>query len=167
MSEIRVVGIDPGPVPGFVMRRYIAGGVADTHVVQVNHQLAPVIFRALLDQYPDIPTVVQIERFVVGRRAGASSSAKAGEQTRNLIGRLQELWENHDSTERGRLGGHWFQRSAANVKPWATNERLEAAGLLAPTEGMRHCRDAARHALFAACHDGGVPDPLSKKARTA
>jgi hypothetical protein len=50
------------------------------------------------------------------------------------------------------------------VKPWATDERLEAAGLLDLTKGMRHARDAARHALFTAVKDGGVPDPLSKHA---
>jgi hypothetical protein len=52
------------------------------------------------------------------------------------------------------------------VKPWATDERLAAAGLLDPTKGMRHARDAARHALFCAVRDFGLPDPLSAKART-
>jgi hypothetical protein len=85
--------------------------------------------------------------------------------TRDLIGTLQEVWEEHDSTAEGRRGARWFQRPAAHVKPWATDERLEAAGLLEATKGMRHARDAARHALFAACKDGGIPDPLSKRSR--
>jgi len=158
--NVRVLGIDPGPVPGIV----VLDPTGAVHAVQCSHDIATVLFAALLDQQPATPTVVQIEKFVVGRRAGASSSAAAGEQTRNLIGRLREVWETFDSSVNGRLGGHWFERTAANVKPWATNERLAAAGLLAKTEGMRHARDGARHALFAAVHGGHLPDPLSKKA---
>jgi hypothetical protein len=50
------------------------------------------------------------------------------------------------------------------VKPWATDTRLAAAGLMEPTTGMRHARDAARHALFAAVKTYGLPDPLSARA---
>jgi hypothetical protein len=50
------------------------------------------------------------------------------------------------------------------VKPWAVDKRLHAAGLLDMTAGMRHARDAARHALFCAVKDYGLPDPLSSKA---
>ena len=42
---------------------------------------------------------------------------------------------------------------------------MAAAGLLEPTKQLRHARDAARHALFAAVADCGIPDPLSRKAR--
>jgi hypothetical protein len=57
-----------------------------------------------------------------------------------------------------------YARSAADVKPWATDTRLQAAGLLDLTKGMRHARDAARHALFCAVCDFGLTDPLSRKA---
>jgi len=159
---VRVIGIDPGPVPGIVL----LDPTGVVHAVQCSHTVASVLFAALLDQQPATPTVVQIEKFVVGRRAGASSSAKAGEQTRELIGRLREVWETFDSSVNGRLGGHWFERTASQVKPWATNERLAAAGLLAKTEGMRHARDGARHAIYCAVHDAGLPDPLSKRKRS-
>jgi hypothetical protein len=60
-----------------------------------------------------------------------------------------------------------FLRAAALVKPWATDRRLTAAGLLDPTAGMGHARDAARHALYAAVHLQLTTDPLSKKTRVA
>jgi hypothetical protein len=54
-------------------------------------------------------------------------------------------------------------RPAGTVKTWATDDRLARSGLLAATSGMpKHSRDAARHALFTACKDLGMRDPLSK-----
>lgn len=158
-GDLRVIGIDPGPVPGFVLLDWADGSPA-IDVVQCSSRTAPTVLAALLEDRR-ATTVVQIERFVVGHRASRSSTAGAGEATRELVGALQQIWEDRDSTEQGRLGGRWFQRSAANVKPWATDARLDAGGLLEATKGMRHARDAARHALFAAVHDGGIPDPLS------
>jgi hypothetical protein len=51
------------------------------------------------------------------------------------------------------------------VKPWATDKRLTAAGLLAMTAKMADARDACRHALYTAVHDAGIPDPLSAAGR--
>lgn len=163
MTTARVIGIDPGPTPGMVLVRFNDGPFGVCHVVQCNHGVAASLFDALLNLDPHTPTTVGIEKFVVGRRSGRSSTPQAGAVTRDLIGALREVWEEHDSTQDGRLGGRWFMRNAARVKAWATDERLEAAGLLAPTKGMTHARDAARHAIYAAVHDAGVPDPLSKQ----
>jgi hypothetical protein len=165
MTDVRVIGVDPGPTPGMVLLRFNPGPFAVAHVVQCTHLVAPTLFEALLEIDPTTPTIVGTERFVIGRRSARSKSAKAGEVTRDLIGRLQEVWEAHDSTEQGRLGGRWFLRSAVQVKAWATDERLDAIGLLEATKGMTHAKDAARHALYAAVHDGKIPDPLSKRAR--
>jgi hypothetical protein len=56
-----------------------------------------------------------------------------------------------------------FVRPAVTVKKWADDRRLEKSGLLAATSGMpKHARDAARHALYTACHDLGFRDPLSR-----
>ena len=159
MSGLRhFIGVDPGPVPGFVhlQRR---GRRLDVDVLQCSAQVAPAVLYMLLNDcrssLGSAPAVVQIERFVVGLRSSRSSTAAAGEQTRDLVGRLQREAEQQPEVAI-RL------RSAAQVKPWATDARLEAAGLLDATKGMRHARDAARHALYAAVHDGGIPDPLSK-----
>ena len=51
-------------------------------------------------------------------------------------------------------------RKAADIKPWATNKRLEAAGLLGQITSMRHANDAGRHALYTASHDLYMEDPL-------
>lgn len=55
-------------------------------------------------------------------------------------------------------------RPARDVKPWATDTKLKAAGLrpeLFPA-AMKHSKDAARHSLFAACKDLGLRDPQSR-----
>jgi hypothetical protein len=90
------------------------------------------------------------EKFVPGRGAGARGAGAAA--TRMVIGELAVL------------PVAWIWRPAAMVKPWATDERLKAAGLWDMTAKMVDARDAARHALYAACHDAGLPDPLSKRA---
>lgn len=166
MTELRCIGIDPGPTPGFVVLHYF--GLPDSprravvDVVQCSHKITPLLFDTILDSNHGARTVVGIESFIVGRRAGRSSSAKAGAITRNLIGELERVWaETNYLPERS----YWYARTASRVKPWATDQRLEAAGLLAATKGMRHSRDAARHALYAAVKDGGIPDPLSKAGR--
>jgi hypothetical protein len=100
--------------------------------------------------------LIAIERFVVGPRSARSASAKAGQLTRDLIGALSALGEATPSNLQVKL------RPAAEVKPWATDKRLLAAGTPALI-GMRHAADAARHALFAAVKDCGIPDPLSNR----
>lgn len=164
MTSLRVVGVDPGPVPGIVMLDFeypgpVLGGRAS--VLQADHATAPLLFDALLRDRL-CRTVVQVETFVVGR--SSMKSGRPGAVTRDLVGVLQALWQNFDATRTGRLGGHWFQVPAGGVKPWATDERLEAAGLLEATKGMRHAKDAARHALYRAVKLGAATDPLSRKA---
>lgn len=151
------IGVDPGPIPGLVMitprpRRL------DVHAVQCTRGAATSMLWALLDQcretLGEAPALVQIERFVVGKTS--MKSGRAGEQTRDLIGRLQREADQQNNVR-------VVLRSASEVKPWATNDRLAHASLLEPTKGMTHARDAARHALYAACRDGGLPDPMSKE----
>jgi hypothetical protein len=160
-QRVRVIGVDPGPVPGMVILDYWPNGAQIADVVQCTVGAAPTLFRAVLED-GNLPTLVQIETFVIGR--GSMRSGHYGTVTRDLIVTLREAWASYDSMIRGRRGGHWLQRTASQVKPWATDTRLDAAGLLEATKGMRHARDAARHALFCAVHDAGVPDPLSRKA---
>jgi hypothetical protein len=163
--DLVVMGVDPGPIPGVAVLEY---GIDDAGVyrlieanaLQVSHGLAATVATALIDQHtrgvrpPELR--VAVERFVVGGRSARSGTAKAGEQTRDLIGELRHVAD---------VSGCWFiARSASEVKPWASDDRLAKAGLMACTHQMRHSRDAARHALFAAVKDGRVPDPLSKGA---
>ena len=93
--------------------------------------------------------VVAVEQFVVGR--GSMRAGHDGAVTRDLIGALQQI------------APLAYLRTASEVKPWASDLRMAAAGLLEPTKQLRHARDAARHALFAAVADCGIPDPLSRR----
>lgn len=148
------IGTDPGPIPGIVALTVWETGKLDTAVIQCSHGVASTIVNGLLDA-AHLPVTLATERFVARGRASAVQSI-----TRDLVGQLQEIAHSH--------GARFVQRSASEVKPWATDCRLQAAvlsgdsNLFLHTAGMRHARDAARHALFAAVKDGGLPDPLSK-----
>lgn len=143
-AYVRTIGIDPGPTPGIV----VIGADGDVlAVVQCSHEVLFLIVRDVLD--PDGRSLIAVERFVVRGRASADQSL-----TRDQVANAEALFP-----------GRVAMRSAAQVKPWATDARLEAAGLLEACKGMRHARDAARHALYAAVKDGGLPDPLSKEYR--
>lgn len=156
--EVLVVGIDPGPMPGLVALDYYPdGSIHEARVVQCTANAAEEALRGLLisrasQAYP----VVQIEKFVVGRRATRSSTASAGAETRRMVELLAHVAEEFDAQV--------HIRSASEVKPWATDARLEAGGLADLVKGMRHAKDAARHALFAASKNAGIPDPLSKRS---
>jgi hypothetical protein len=158
-----VIGIDPGPIPGIVRLQLDANWVGATcnafRVMDAQAlQISPDLIEPVLDMLAqDDQPVVAVERFVVGRRSALSSTPAAGARTRGMVG-VVEAWADRNSVR-------CISRSAAEVKPWATDQRLAVAGLLEPlTNGMRHARDAARHALFCAVKDYGMPDPLSSKA---
>lgn len=149
---LTVLGVDPGPTTGIALLTFMVDGWVPLgpDVVQCNAGIAVAVVRSLTIEPP---TALAVERFVVGPRAARSSTPVAGQITRELIGLLA-----------GVPAAQHVQRSAAEVKPWATDRRLDAAGLLAPTKGMPHARDACRHALFSAVRDCGLPDPLSKRS---
>jgi hypothetical protein len=145
----RFIGIDPGPTPGIVALDARGDLVA---VVQCTHEVMLPIVRDVLDVRGGL-ALIAVERFVARGRASADQAL-----TRDQVGSVMALFP-----------GRVVQRSASEVKPWATDRRLQAAvlpgdtSLFLRTAGMRHARDAARHALFAAVKDGGLPDPLSKE----
>lgn len=151
-----VIGFDPGPVPGICALLCEARGalIAPPVVVQCSQTIALPILRLMIQRAEPDPVLIAGERYVVRARAGRSRTSTAAQATRDLNGQLETL-----VNERVRV----VQRPAAHVMPWATNERLVAAGLWQPTVGVKDARAAARHALFCACHDLGVPDPLSRR----
>jgi len=147
-----VVGIDPGPMVGMV----------GFEATWATRSLAPVVIQCSWNAFDDVlaaivigDTVIAVERFVLAPISSRANTPGAGRATRVVVERCKRYAEI-------RLL-QCFERNAAEVKPWATDARLEVAGLLAPTKGMRHARDAARHALFAAVKDCGLTDPLSKR----
>lgn len=151
-----VIGIDPGPTPGVVRLNLVTRPQRPRELVGISFAQPPAA--DLLDTLTayaigDYVTVA-IERFVVGSRAARSAGANAGTQTREMIGWV-EAWADA-------YGHRVVRRSASEVKPWATDARLAAVGLIDPTRGKQHARDAARHALFCAVRNYGLPDPLSR-----
>ena len=167
VGDLRVVGIDPGPTPGVVVldlcdRADSEGRWLDyAHVAQVSVDLADSLLTSLLLAHhaPVGSALVAVEAFVHSRK-GRSGASRV---TRDLVPVLRATTSSY--------GAAFVERQASQVKAWATDERLDRAAfrvsdrwvnLLDLTKGMRHARDAARHALFAACRDGQLPDPLSK-----
>ncbi len=150
-----IIGVDPGPVPGIVVLSVWDNGEFDAHAIQCSHTIASTLVDGLVRNAGEEACLIAVERFVVGR--GSMRSRKDGVITRDLVGQLQRV--------SNVLGTTYTERTAAAIKPWASEERLALAGLLEPTKGMRHARDAARHALFAAVRDGGLSDPLSCQRR--
>lgn len=145
-----IIGIDPGPIVGACLLRLPPPGGRDWHaeIAQITPSGLWALIAGWIEAYPI--NAVAAERFVVGHRAARVNDPGASQAARDVLGGLQ-LAVPHSV--------HRIQRSAAEIKPWATDARLDAAGLLAPTKGMRHARDAARHALFSACRDFGARIP--------
>lgn len=145
-----VIGIDPGPTVGLAL----LGMSGEPLIVQCNWAAFDDVLIALTPNWHDVGLAV--EQFVTGRLTPRANDPGATRAARAVIDRCQ-----HYAREHAFL---CYLRSAAAVKPWATDERLAAVGLLAPTKGMPHARDAARHALFTGVKEFGWADPLSKAA---
>lgn len=159
LRDLYVVGIDPGPVVG------IAGLLLDQRLAVISVDVVQctdwAVLRVLEGLRPvdGVTMVLAGERFVVGPLAGRVATPAGGRAAREAMGGIAQWAHGHQL--------RYVERSAAEVKPWATDTRLDRAGLLKATKGMRHARDAARHALFAAVRDHGLVDPLSRRGATA
>jgi hypothetical protein len=154
-----VIGIDPGLTTGLLALVVGTGGLPAREAIAVQihgHGGVEPFVQSLIERDAgEGSSLLAVEAFVVGPRASKSASPFAGRITRNLVGELTAL-----AGPRVRV----FSRPAAVVKPWATDERLAAADLIVCTKAMPHARDAARHALYGAVHEGLMRDPLSRAA---
>jgi hypothetical protein len=153
-----VLGIDPGGTTGLAAVEY-----TEEHgyrlLAHIGYAMEPAgaaaAVEALAEEHGSPaglagPWWIAVERFVVSRRAGRSSTAIAGERARATIGALEAAFP-----RRVKL------RTASAMKAWnAGDHRLNAAGIR-PTQGRPHTRDAAGHALFFHVTCLGNPDPLS------
>lgn len=152
LSRPAVIGVDPGMTTGIALLE-LTGDARALSVELV--QCTPDIVRNIVRSFScGQVLLLAVEKFVVGPRATRSSTPAAGRITRELIVELADLDRELDCRV--------VLRSAAEVKPWATDARLKATGLSLP-KGMPHALDALRHALFAAVADCGIPDPLSRR----
>lgn len=146
-----VLGADPGPTTGLAAISITNTRITDVNLMQVTHGIARPLVAWLLSSAHADRIVFAVERFVVGPRAARSATPEAGRITRDLVGALHALAHARDARV--------IQRSAADVKPWATDVRLKAIGLEV-FKGMPDAKDAARHALYSAVRDCSLPDPL-------
>lgn len=158
------LGLDPGATTGLALINYNhVDGYAplSNHgclAEERDHVRAIMLARGLLG----MADILAAERFVVGRRAARSRSAQAGAAARDILGAVQQAARDADVPVRVKL------RSASEVKAWATDKRLKAAGLYdltARTISHHDARDASRHALMSLVFDLGCPDPLSSTYR--
>lgn len=146
-----IIGIDPGGTTG------LAVFVDDSwHLAQVTPELVTCALVGFADRW-GLPELIAVEAFVVGPRAARSSTPEGGRIARELIAAVG-FWGLDQ-------GVRVVLRKAADVKPWATDKRLAAAGV-PDIRGMPHARDAARHALYAGVRDLDLPDPLSSTHRS-
>jgi hypothetical protein len=125
-------------------------------VLQCDHHSAVPLVGMVLAAHdrPGYELVLVVEQFVVSTRAARSGTAEAGRITRAMIAELTDVPGNVTV----------LTQTAGQVKPWATDRKLAAAGLLTPTSKLPHARDAARHALFASVRRGTTRDPMSQAA---
>jgi len=145
-ATISVIGIDPGETTGMVIMQVRDREIVTWTALEVQNGGSVTILRALLDVATSRPHVA-LEDYVIRRRAGRSGTSRA---TVNLVDELEKVAAGD--------GASVALRPAATVKPWATDERLMAAGI--KIRRMGHARDAARHALYEAVNSGLLRDPL-------
>jgi hypothetical protein len=159
IDEFCALGADPGPTTGMALLHYREGLLISAEVYQCNATAAPGLLGYLLTRTRGQRVLAQIERFVPGPRSAKLRGTRAGATT-DVIDQLELVIR---ASLRPEIS--LARRSAADTKPWATDLRLKKAGLADLIPGMVHAADACRHAIFTACHDGGLPDPLSRRAR--
>jgi hypothetical protein len=157
---LMVIGVDPGPWTGICGLRYGADKriCAAPVLAEVVANGAVVMIGALVAQgrLAGVPVVIGYEAFVVGRRTSRSGAATAGLVTRNLCGQLETLGTEHVAV---------VSHSAAAITAWCNAERIHAAGLYQLIQKREHARPAAHQAVYTSHRWGGIPDPLSKKAK--
>lgn len=146
-----ILGVDPGETTGWAMLECLGHSGLVPVIGQLKGHGGTLYMLELLLEKADM---LAVESFVVGR--GSMRSGAAGAWTRELVGVLPALAEAR--------GKRWVLRTAAQVKPWATDKRL--AAVRANLVGLPHAADALRHALFSAVRDHGRPDPLGFVSRS-
>lgn len=155
--RLAVIGVDPGPSTGIVELLCDGPRFFTGRVIQCNAAATLSILDMMTQGMPAEPAIIlAVERFVDGRRSGRGNAPNAGRITRELVTSIEGRYSIVP-------GVSVVCHSASEVKPWANDGRLLQSGLWSGTLGMRHARDAARHALFTAVQRG-VVDPLSGRA---
>lgn len=157
MTAICALGIDPGPVPGFFLALWRPGErqCEWARAYQCDAISAPGLLSMILTTFGSQVTCGQIEEFRT--LGGAGTRGRYASVTRQMVTELTAIAADREVK--------LAVRHSSAVFPWASDKRLKAAGLYEATTALKDARAASRHCLFAAVHDGGLPDPLSKTSR--
>lgn len=151
------IGIDPGPTTGICVLNLDTARPGDAaEIYQCNARAASWLLCRICDRITGNTARAGMEPFI--RSRGPGTAMRPGQVTADQVAELNEYLTAY--------GVPCSAQRAGLVKPWATDKRLDAAGLLALTPGSTHARDAARHALYCAVWNCGYPDPLSRRARS-
>jgi hypothetical protein len=153
------IGIDPGLSTGMCFLDYQDGQLVGRTLLTADGSSAGIVLKAMLLAYHTEFSgnahlnrrIGSVESWVDGPPAGG----KPAVVTRQLVMELAEALE--------MFGYAVTLRSAGQVKPWATDKMLEAAGITgaAAFHGkQRDAFDAARHCLFGAKEAGVISNPL-------
>lgn len=143
------VGIDPGPSTGLSVVFWQPSTRSwEIEAFQCTASSVPFLLDSVLRSFD--ASIVAIEEFEVRRGSGGTTGKDA--DTTKLV-RYQAEQGCKD------LGVKYVVRKPGDVKPWATDKRLEKIGFpLGPK--FKDARDSARHALYAMIRLGLAPDPL-------
>lgn len=155
MTIVSVIGADPGPTTGLAIHDWADGKLVAFTILQVDGDSAQDVLEAVLVRRQQAigdyiaKRYAQVEPFVTGQSAG--TRGPKADYTRQEAFKLVEQLQ--------QWGYAVKLRKAADIKTWASDKRLRAAGILRPPEN-RHGNDGSRHALYTAIHDAYLPDPL-------
>src|SRR5690606_29266587 len=109
-----VVGIDPGPVTGLVRLDWSPGTPPRVFFAQADPDSARELVGSWVRHGDNVRLAV--EDYVIGNQTMKAGSQEAQRQTRDMLSWVRVT---HRAAS---------VRKAAEVKPWATDKRLEAAG---------------------------------------
>ncbi len=147
-------GIDPGPSTGIAILNFNDLEPSGWSVFQVDGDSAPWLIERILQDY--CPVIVAVEKFIVSNRPGTKGAD--AELTRSIANNVTPTVARVNTIIAGpRIVVR--ERRAIDVKPWATDKRLAKTDFPWGAK-FKDARDAGRHALFAAVHDGRERDPL-------
>jgi hypothetical protein len=156
---VSCIGVDPGPTTGLCFLDYVGGAIVGRTSIQVDGESGLLTLEAMMRAYYADPEVVVkryagIEKFETAQ--GAGTKGDAADYTRQGVMKFAELLQMWGYHTKIRKKVEIWNKKDGN---WASDKKLEAAGILRPPE-MRHANDAGRHCLYAAVHDAFRPNPL-------
>lgn len=145
------VGIDPGPSTGIAILNFSDLEPPGWEVFQCGGESATWLIDQIYSSF--CPKIVAVEQFIVSNRPG--TKGKDAELTRRIANYAVSAAHGIRRNPSCKI----CERRAIDVKPWASDNRLNRTNFPWGAK-FKDARDAGRHALFAAVHDGRERDPL-------